>query len=1092
MSTCRSRNLAPLWAAMTIAGCVLGAALNPTDLRCEYRKDPLGIDATAPRLSWVLDAVEARARGLRQTAYRVLVASSRATLDADKGDLWDSGKVASGDTTQIVYAGKPLASRMECHWKVRAWDGDGAQSDWSEPARFTMGLLASADWKGAWIGIETGPERGAHDAPKAAWIWFPEGNPAASAPVGTRFFRTRFSLPAGRAVAAATLRMTADNEYTVFLNGTRVGSGTDFHQVSELGVRERLAEGQNIIAVAAKNVGAAPNPAGLLGELRVELGDGAQVVFATGAGWRAADKEAPGWETAAFDDGAWKPVHVLGDNGIAPWGTVGQSDFRRLRARYLRRDFEVATQVRRATAHVSGLGLFELQLNGEKVGDNVLQPALSSYPAEVFYVTFDVTERLVRGANAVGVILGNGRFFAPRLKAPMTTIDYGEPRLKLDLRVEYQDGSTFDLASDDAWRLTTRGPLGANSEYDGEEYDARAEMPGWSAPGFDASAWERAKIVKDPGGALVAQMLEPIRVTETLAPVAVTHRAPGVYMVDMGQNLVGWCRIHVQGPRGTRVTLRHAETLAKDGSLYLENIRSARVLDEYVLSGRGLEVHEPRFTYHGFRYVEVAGWPGELRKEAITGCVVHDDLAPAGQFACTSELLCRLYRNIRWGVRGNYRSLPTDCPQRDERHGWLGDRSSESRGETYLFDVAAFYNKWMDDIRDAQLPTGSVPDVAPPYWPIYSDNVTWPSSYIIIPGTIHAQYGDARILARHYPTMKKWIDFMARFIKDDLMPRDTYGDWCVPPEEQHLIHSNDPARKTPGELIATAYFIHDLTLMGRYARLVGKPEDAAGFAALAERLTAAFNKKYLDAGTGTYANGAQTASVLPLAFGLVPKEAKERVFAHLVDKIVREGKGHIGTGLIGGQWLMRVLSDNGRPDVAYTIAAQKDYPSWGYMIAKDATTVWELWNGDTADPAMNSMNHVMLVGDLLTWMFEYVAGIRPDPDAAGFARIALRPCPVGDLTSASAVHRSPHGRIESAWAIEGGRFTYSVQVPVNTRAEVWVPAADPAAVTECGVPAARARGVKFVRTESGYAVYDVGSGTYAFQSASFVRGGAGR
>ncbi|HAK96116.1 MAG TPA: alpha-rhamnosidase [Planctomycetes bacterium] len=1081
----RTRALVALAAGALIAAGSLAAGVVPSALRCEYLDNPLGIDATAPRLSWVLVPSDLDARGLRQTAYQVLVASSRAKLDAGKGDLWDSGKVASRQSVQVVYAGAPLGSRMQCHWKVRAWDNDDRPSAWSDAARWTMGLLRPEDWRGKWIGIETGPEAGDQDAPRACWIWFPEGEPAASAPAGTRFFRKRIELPAGRTVRAAALRLTADNEFTVFVNGTRAGAGGNFNQLYEFDVRAALVAGPNVVAAAAKNVGDAPNPAGLMGVLRIEFGEGAPLAVETDATWRSSDAETAGWEKVMFDDGAWQPAKELGRNGMAPWGTVGQSDFRRLRARYLRGEFEAKGRIARATAHICGLGLCELEVNGRKAGDHVLSPALSEYRTRAYYVTHDVTDLVREGKNAAGVILGNGRYFAPRLKVPTATVDFGEPRLILDLHVEYTDGTSSVFQSDETWRLTARGPLGANSEYDGEEYDARMEMPGWSAPGFDDSAWEQARVLAAPGGVLAASMFEPIRVTETIAPVSVTRRGPGISIVDMGQNIVGWCRIKVEGPAGTKIALRHAEALDKDGSLYLDNIRSAKVTDIYVLKGGGVEVYEPRFTYHGFRYVEVSGWPGDLEANAIAGRVVHDDLTPAGDFWCSNELLCRIYRNICWGLRGNYRSVPTDCPQRDERQGWLGDRSAESRGETYLFDVAAFYAKWMRDIEDAQRPTGSVPDVAPAYWPFYTDNVTWPSSFIVIPGTIHDQYGDVRVLAAHYPAMKKWIDFMTGFVKDDLMPRDTYGDWCVPPEDPRLIHSNDPARKTPGELIATAYFAHDLKLMARYARLVGKDGDAPAFLALAERLTAGLNRKYLNAETGVYANGAQTASVLPLAFDLVPAAARGRVFEHLVEKIVKESKGHVGTGLIGMQWLMRVLSDNGRPDLAYTIAAQRDYPSWGYMLSRDATTIWELWNGDTADPAMNSLNHVMLVGDLLTWMYEYLVGIRPDPEEAGFARIILRPVPVGDLTAANAGLRSPHGRISSSWRIDGGRFEYRVRVPVNTSAEVWVPAKDAAAVMEGDVPAAQARGVAFARMDGGCAVFRVGSGLYCFVSPSF-------
>jgi alpha-L-rhamnosidase len=585
---------------------------------------------------------------------------------------------------------------------------------------------------------------------------------------------------------------------------------------------------------------------------------------------------------------------------------------------------------------------------------------------------------------------------------------------------------------------------------------------------------------------LSAQMIEPIRVTETLKPRSVRELSPGVYIFDLGQNLVGWCRLKVRGPRGTRVTLRHAETLKADGSLYLDNLRSAKVTDTYILKGEGSEVYEPRFAYHGFRYVELRGYPGKPDLSTLQGRWVHDDLESAGDWAFSNPLLDQIYKNVRWGVRGNYRSMPTDCPQRDERQGWLGDRSEESKGETYLFNTAALYRKWLQDMADGQKDNGSVPDVCPPYWPFYSDNVTWPSSSVIIPDHLYEQYADTDIVARHYPSMKKWIDYMSGFLRDDLMPRDTYGDWCVPPADPKLIHSQDPAQKTAPAILGTTYFYHCLELMARYATLLGKSDEAGHYRDLAAKLQTAFNRKFLSADGSQYDNGSQTSCVLPLAFGLVPAKDRPRVFDHLIDKISTESHDHVGTGLVGGQWLMRTLSDNGRGDLAYLLASQKTYPSWGYMIGKGATTIWELWNGDTADPAMNSGNHVMLVGDLITWMYEYLAGIKSDPEQPGFKHLLMRPQPVGDLVFVRATHRSLYGLIVSDWKMHDGRFDWTVEIPANTTATVYVPAKDLRTVTESVRPAKRASGVKFRGLEAGRAVFVIGSGRYHFVSREAV------
>jgi alpha-L-rhamnosidase len=1077
-------------------------AVRPTDLRCEYLRNPLGIDALQPRLSWILQPTNRSARGLRQTAYQIVAADSRKALSANTGNLWDSGKVESDRSILVPYAGKTLAAGERCFWKVRVWDQQGNSSAWSRPAFWTIGLLRPEDWsKAEWIGL---PGAGGKQAVlrEASWIWLPEGNPASSAPVGRRYFRRTVTVPDGRPVRTAHLLMTADNEFVAFINGQRVGAGNNFKSVSDFDVTTQLHAGENVIAVEATNAGDSPNPAGLIGELRIEFAAGEPLVVGTGADWKSADRANAGWQRVGVDASGWAAAKVLGNNGMAPWGTLRAPDDRRLPARYLRHEFALDRKVARATAYVCGLGLFEFHLNGHKIGDHVLEPAVSEYDKRQYYVTFDVTSRLKPGANAIGVILGNGRYYAPRATEPTTTRSFGYPTLLFKLHVEFRDGTATDIVSDTTWKLTANGPIRANNEYDGEEYDARMELPGWDRPGYDDSAWQAAQVVypdeddlriPDLGDRpllgplfldqhLHAQMIEPIRVTRILHPKTVKELRSGVYIYDMGQNMVGWCRLTVRGPGGTRVTLRHAERLKSDGSLYVANLRSAKATDEYILKGKGTEVYEPRFTYHGFRYVELSGYPGTPALSTLEGCVVHDDLASAGRWASSNPLLNRIYRNVLWGVRGNYRSMPTDCPQRDERQGWLGDRSEESLGETYLFNTAALYRKWLQDMADSQRPSGSVPDVCPAYWPIYSDNVTWPATSVIVPDHLFEQYGDSEIIARHYACAKQWIDYMTRFLKDDLMSRDSYGDWCVPPEDPKLIHSRDPKMKTSATVLGTTYFYHCLELMAAYATRLGKTDDAAHYRELAGKLKEAFNAKLLKADGSQYDNGTQTSCILPLAFGLVPTADRQRIFDHLVDKITHESRDHIGTGLVGGQWLMRTLSDNGRADLAYTLATQRTYPSWGYMISKGATTIWELWNGDTANPAMNSGNHVMLVGDLVTWLYEDLAGIKPDPAHPGFRHIIMRPRPVGDLRFVRATHRSPYGLIVSDWKLAGGAFDWQVQVPVNTTATIYVPAKNEGSVTEGGRPASRAPGVKLLRFENGRAIYELGSGRYGFAS----------
>jgi alpha-L-rhamnosidase len=530
------------------------------------------------------------------------------------------------------------------------------------------------------------------------------------------------------------------------------------------------------------------------------------------------------------------------------------------------------------------------------------------------------------------------------------------------------------------------------------------------------------------------------------------------------------------------VTLRHAETLRADGNLYLANMRGAAVTDVYRLKGGGPETYEPRFTYHGFRYVEVTGFPGKPTLESIVGRVVHDDLPIAGNFECSEAMINQFHSNVRWGLRGNYRSVPTDCPQRDERQAWLGDRTFSSRGESFLFDTAAFYSKWLQDMADAQKESGSIPDVCPSYWPLYNDNVAWPSAALVIPSSMLDHYADSALISRHYPAMTKWISHMSQFIENDLIAKDNYGDWCVPPEDAELIHSVDPLRKTNPILIATAYFCHNLNLMSRYAKLLGKSEDADRHASLSKRMAAALNLKFYDSKKGFYDNGSQTSCVLPLAFGLVPETERKKVFTHLVHQITTVTRGHIGTGLVGGQWLNRVLTDGGRADLVKNFATQTDYPSWGYMIKNGATTVWELWNGNTANPAMNSGNHVMLVGDSIIWLYESLAGIKADSNQPGFKRVIMSPEPVDGLTFVRASHRSLYGEIRSAWEQDGRKFKWVITIPPNTTASVRIPCSDRMSLTEAGQSLDKSPGVTFVSMQDNGAVIDLTAGSYTFES----------
>jgi len=556
--------------------------LRPMDLRCEYRKNPLGIDTLQPRLSWALEPTDPRVRGQRQTAYQILAASSEERLRSDQGDLWDTGEVKSDKSIHVPYEGKPLGSGMQVWWKVRVWDDHGKPSAWSEPAFWSMGLLKAEDWKGKWIGLDGG-EGKPEQLKEAHWVWSSAPGCSGIRRAGARYFRRTIEIAPDNLPSDALLYLVGSGASRLYINGKAVRSAKGLEDPISQDITQALHSGANILAVAVSASRAAPS--GLIGALEMELARGETVVIHTDRQWRVSPAEVPDWNKSEFNDSAWGAAKVLGEYGMAPWGEVGWAERRVLPARMLRKDFNVEGQVKRATLYISGLGLSEPYLNGAKVGDDMLVPALTDYDKRVFYLTYDVTKRLKPGPNAAGVILGNGRYFAPRNKVPTLMRTFGYPKLLLQLEIEYSDGKVERVVSDGSWKLTTEGPIRANNEYDGEVYDARQEMEGWSHPGFNDSGWQQAHVVRGPAGVLAAQPIEPIRVTESLLPMAITQPHPGVYIFDMGQNMVGWCRLTVSGAKGSQVSLRHAERLRADGTLYLDNLLSPKVTDVYTLKG---------------------------------------------------------------------------------------------------------------------------------------------------------------------------------------------------------------------------------------------------------------------------------------------------------------------------------------------------------------------------------------------------------------------------------------------------------------------------------------------------------------------------
>ncbi|MBO5978067.1 MAG: family 78 glycoside hydrolase catalytic domain [Bacteroidales bacterium] len=749
--------------------------------------------------------------------------------------------------------------------------------------------------------------------------------------------------------------------------------------------------------------------------------------------------------TALRTEKDWGSSRWIGYDNPFPWDD--ESTHARLSARYLRKDFFCAKEVKQAVLHIAGLGLYELWLNGEKVGDQVMAPVPTDYRRHIMYNTFDVTEHLQEGANAVGVILGNGRYYAMRQNYKTYKWNrFGYPKMRMRLFITYTDGRTQTLQSDQTWQLSAQGPIVSNNEFDGEEYDARKEFEGWSMPGFQTnSAWMPAQRVTIPIAPLVAQPCNNMKVMTQIKPKSITKLNANTYIMDMGLNMTGWIKMNVKGKRGQEVKLRFAEALLPDGSLSMANLRDALVTDKYILKGDAEgETWAPRFVTHGFQFVEITNYPGVPQLEDFVGEFVCDEMADLGSFESSSPILNATYTNAYWGIRGNYKGMPVDCPQRNERMPWLGDRVMGSYGESFLFNNAAFYAKWMDDIRDAQRWDGAIPDVAPAYWNYYSDDITWPAALFMTCDMLYRQYGDLAPVAKHIDGMKKYMDYMRQYYyheESGLMTADKYGDWCMPTESLEIIHSQAPDRLTDGRLIATAYFYALYQLMIKYADLLDQPQWAEGYAAYAESLKEAFHRNFFQEDKKCYSNNTVTANILALAMGFVPQQYEEAVCENIREKIMVEYKGTMASGIIGNQWLWRELTHRGYGDIAYLLATTTDYPSFGYMVTQGATTIWELWNGDKANPKMNSRNHVMQLGDLLIWCYEDLAGIKSDEKEVAFKKIIMKPAfDIKDLNYVKASYETPYGLVKSAWNKSEAQTQWQVSIPANASAEISIPA----------------------------------------------------
>ena len=1045
----------------------------PARLTVEYLTDPVGLDTPSPRLSWKLTAARPDARNLRQGAYQVLVASTPERLARDEGDLWDSGRVASEQSLNVVYAGRPLATSRRCHWKVRAWEAADASvsSPWSAPGRWIMGVVRPEDWKAKWIGAHAST-RPDCDLAGAQWIWAGDAEGLEKAAAGQRYFRKVFDAPQDVGDGPVLLALTADDRYEVFLNGQSAtktwGHLNDWRWMRFIDVSAFVKSGRNLIAVVVVNDH--PGPTGLLAVLKF-AGGGA---VPTDASWTASSEAPAGWKEGVegFTHPAWKAVAIAGAPDCRPWGRIE----RRIETSSpaFEKTFAASKPVREATLHITGLGFYEARLNGAKIGRKVLDPPPTRFDKRVLYSTYDLTGQVKRGENRLNVLVGHGWYDVRSVavwnfdNAPWRDF----PRMLARLELVYEDGSREAVVSDETWRQVA-SPIGFDCIREGEVI-GRAP-PG--APDF-AKARLAADVVPAPAGRLAAAALPPSVIARELPPAAVREVRPGVWTVDFGQNLAGWIRLNLRGhAAGDIVTIRYGERVAADGAVDLRPIdahfrypASFRVLpkgyfqtDRFVCDGSPEQVYEPRFTYNGFQYAEIHGLRERPSADTVRASVVHTDFAGAGSFACSSDLLNRLQECVLWSYRGNFvNGYPTDCPHR-EKNGWTGDASLASELAMYNFQNTAAYAKWIGDLIDEQRTDGNLPGIVPTGgWGYqWGNGPAWDSALAILPWMLYVYQGDARTLETAYDAMRRYVDYMTSRARDGLVSHGL-GDW-IPVKS-----------KTPVEVTSSGYYYLDAQIVARAAQVLGKTEDAAKYTALAASIREAYTRQ-LYKGGGVYSIGSQTAQGCALHQGLVPPAERTAVETRLVDA-VRQADGYPDFGILGSKYVFRALSEAGHSDLAFAMASKEDAPSYGAWLKRGATTFWEDW-GDGA-----SRNHIMF-GDVSAWFDQYLGGIRLapsvsataeriEPRAVGFKEFILCPDPVDGLQWVRAEHDSPYGTIRSHWKKDGGVFTLEVEVPVNTSATVYLPAKPDAQNVVAAVPA--------VPSDRDRMAFKVGSGRYTF------------
>ena len=1074
----------------------------PDRLQCESLTNPLGVDTKSPVFSWKLR--DARF-GAKQTAYQIEVASSPNGFGPGKADMWDSGKVQSDNSIQVEYAGKELNPSTRYNWRVTVWDADGKAYPSSDAAWFETGLMDLKNWKAAWIAYEV-PEL--HAVRDADARWVTNADESSAKTEGNSHHDFRFAFELNGAVKHAAVYVTGRDSPSAWVNGRQVLESDPLPPWKQMpwktykkrDITQQVKDGKNLIAIDViryqhERRRGVPDDARspMSATIYVEMADGSVRLFKTApSGWKAALDAEGNWHENNFDDSHWKDAIAFtppagsfdGPEVGYPWPTGG--------VKSLRKSFEVPKKISSARLYATALGVYKFSINGKEVGDQVLSPGWTDYRERVIYQAYDVTGLLQQGKNAIGALLAPGWYATP-LQWYGQGNNYGKtlPAVRAELRIAYTDGSTESIVTDSSWKAGTSAVSFAEI-YDGETFDARKVQSGWNTVTFNDAAWQSVEVVHPIQPEIEWQYFPPIRKHEELQPKSVNEPKPGVYVFDFGQNLSGVASIRAKGPAGTDVKLRFAEVLNADGTIYIENLRTAKATDHFILAGTGSEEFEPEFTFHGFRYVEVSGLSAKPELADVKAVAFYTDAPFTAKLKTGSGLINQLWSNILWGQRSNFVGLPTDCPQRDERLGWSADAQVFWRTAAYNMDLATFSRKFGADLRGTQVGTDMYGIFAPGTStanPGYGTG--WSDAGVIVPWTAWIQSGEKKVVEENWSGMEKYLAAIEAANPDHLWKKNygiPFADWL------------SPEGVTPVDLIATAYWAYNARLMKEMAHAAGNSESEKKYGTLFEKIRDAFYQAYAkpDGWVGgvppppVFASATetklsnkpvetQTGYVLALHMDLLPASVRPLAAQRLVDRIAAN-HWRLGTGFLGTPYLLSALTDTGHADVAYRLLLSTEYPSWGYLVEHGATTMWERWNGDQmkGDPSMNSYNHYAY-GAVGEWIYRYAAGIDTTAEEPGFHVISLHPNFDARLGSVDFSYESSYGTIHSGWAGTGKQATWTLTIPPNATGRLALTSAEQAAYRLDGKALDGNSKIVSGGEAHGKKIFDVPAGTYQFQ-----------